>query len=171
MHERMLNRQVMPTAAEMAACCGDNAARFSALNRWLADTFGTEQSVVFPYGNHYGWCIAHRKKRTLFCNVFPEAQAFTVMLRLTSAQCRAAYAEGSDQAKELLDHTYPCGDGGWLHDRITDDAALHEVQALLAANRADAFWSHPLEHSPRCQTAATARCFPARQVRSILVMR
>lgn len=117
MHERMLNRQVMPTAAEMAACCGDNAARFSALNRWLADTFGTEQSVVFPYGNHYGWCIAHRKKRTLFCNVFPE------------------------------------------------------VQALLAANRADAFWSHPSEHSPRCQTAATARCLPARQVRSILVMR
>lgn len=54
MHERMLNRQVMPTAAEMAACCGDSAARFSALNRWLADTFGTEQSVVFPNDNHYG---------------------------------------------------------------------------------------------------------------------
>ena len=33
MYERMLNRQFMPTAAEMAACCGDNAAHCSALNR------------------------------------------------------------------------------------------------------------------------------------------
>lgn len=31
-------------------------------------TVSTEQKVVFPYGNKYGWGIGHYKKKKLMCN-------------------------------------------------------------------------------------------------------
>ena len=57
MYERMLNKQVVPTTEELTAYCAENAERFSMINDWLATTFHTEQKVVFPYGNKYGWGI------------------------------------------------------------------------------------------------------------------
>lgn len=54
----------------MADYCGENGERFILLNQWLGKTFETEQQIVFPYGNQYGWGVAHRKKRKLLCNVF-----------------------------------------------------------------------------------------------------
>lgn len=46
----------------------------------------TNQKITFPYGNHYGWAITHRKGQKLICRIFPE--------------------------KELIDNKYPCNDGG-----------------------------------------------------------
>ena len=66
MYGRMLNKQVEPTVAEMTEYCAENAERFSMLNDWLTATFSTEQKVVFPYGNKYGWGIAHYKKKNSY---------------------------------------------------------------------------------------------------------
>lgn len=79
MFGRMLNKLVVPTTEEMAAYCAENAERFSLINEWLTNTFRTEQKVVFPYGNQYGWGIGHYIKKKLVCNIFAEAGAFTVM--------------------------------------------------------------------------------------------
>ena len=65
MYERMLNKQVVPTVEEMTAYCGENAELFTQLNKWLSNEFFTEQKIVFPYGNRYGWGIAHRKKQKI----------------------------------------------------------------------------------------------------------
>ncbi|SCJ56543.1 Protein of uncharacterised function (DUF3788) [uncultured Eubacterium sp.] len=62
MYERMLDKQNEPTIAEMTTYCGENGELFTLLNEWLSQTYGTAQNVTFPYGNHYGWGITHRKK-------------------------------------------------------------------------------------------------------------
>ena len=77
MYERMLNRQVVPTIEEMITYCADNAERFSMINDWLKTTFSTEQKIVFPYGNKYGWGIGHYKKKKLMCNIFAEASVLS----------------------------------------------------------------------------------------------
>ncbi|MCI8354860.1 MAG: DUF3788 family protein [Lachnospiraceae bacterium] len=98
MYERMLNKQEMPSIEEMTAFCGENAERFSALNEWLVSSFHTEKKVVFPYGNQYGWGVSHKKKSQQ-----PRS-------KLTGHQtCNVAELRGID----------PCGDGGWIHYRVT----------------------------------------------------
>ena len=47
MYERMLNKQVEPTVAEMKEYCAENAERFFMINDWLTTAFSTEQKVVF----------------------------------------------------------------------------------------------------------------------------
>lgn len=132
MYERMLNKQVMPTIEEMTEYCGENAELFSMLNKWMETTFETEQRVVFPYGNDYGWGIAHRKKNKLICNVFAEDGAFTVMVRLSNKQYEMIYEQLGKYTKEYIDNKYPCGDGGWIHYCVTCREHFEDVKKLLS---------------------------------------
>lgn len=83
MYERILNKQETPSIEDMTAYCGGTAEWFTLLNEWLSNTYETAEKIVFPYGNNYGWGIAHRVRSKLICNIFPEDGAFTVMIRLS----------------------------------------------------------------------------------------
>ncbi|MBQ7027629.1 MAG: DUF3788 domain-containing protein [Ruminococcus sp.] len=131
MYERMLNKQVEPTVAEMTDYCAENADLFSIINSWLTTTFRTEQKVVFPYGNKYGWGIGHYKKKKLMCNIFAEAGSFTVMMRLTNKQYDAIYDGIKKYTQEHIDKKFPCGDGGWIHYRVVCQEHLEDIQKLL----------------------------------------
>ncbi len=132
MYERMLNKQEEPTMAEMTAHCKDCAELFTRLNAWLTEEYGTDQSITFPYGNGYGWGVAHRKNKKLICHVFAEENAFTVMMRLSDKQFASIYGKVQTGTQEQIDHKYPCGDGGWLHYRITCREQLDDAQTLLS---------------------------------------
>ena len=131
MFERMLNKQVVPTVEELTVHCGENAERFTQLNAFLASEFQTEQKIVFPYGNKYGWGIGHYRKRKLVCNGFAEAGAFTVMVRLTNAQFAAIYDNVSAETQECIDHKYPCNDGGWIHYRVATQERYDDILKIL----------------------------------------
>lgn len=131
MYERMLNKQVVPTIEDMVAYCGENAMWFSELNIWLSNNFGTVGKVVFPYGNNYGWGITHRKKNKLVCNIFAEDNAFTVMVRLSDGQYKIVYDQLQKYTQECIDNKYPCGDGGWIHYRVTCQEQLEDIQKIL----------------------------------------
>ena len=133
MYERMLDKQATPTIEEMTKFCGENSKRFSLLNEWLASTFNTEHKIVFPYGNKYGWGVAHKKKNKLICNVFAEDNAFTVMMRLSDKQYKTIYNQLKKYTQEYIDNKYPCGDGGWIHYRVTCKEHFNDIRTLLTA--------------------------------------
>lgn len=132
MYERMLNKQEVPTRADMSLFCGDMAGDFNHLNEWLSEMGQTNQKITFPYGNHYGWAITHRKGSKLVCQIFPEKEAFTVMMRLTNKQFASIYDRLENRTKELIDNKYPCNDGGWIHFRILNQQQIRDIHILLA---------------------------------------
>ena len=132
MYERMLNKSEAPTIDAMAAYCGAAAAMFTELNERMSAEYGTAQTIVFPYGNNYGWGVSHKRKGSLVCNVFPENGAFTVMLRMTNAQFMSVYDRLGDYARNNIDNKYPCNDGGWIHHRVTCKEEFADILALLS---------------------------------------
>lgn len=132
MYERMLDKTKMPTMDELAAYCGNMAEFFTLLNEWLSETYETEQKIVFPYGNNYGWGISHKKRKKLLCNVFAEKDAFTVMVRLTNKQCEIMYGKLQEYTRNYIDNKYPCNDGGWIHYRVLGKKHLEDIQTLLS---------------------------------------
>ena len=131
MYERMLNKKECPTFEKMAEYCGAGRSRFYALNAWLSESCRTAQEITFPYGSHYGWSAAHRINRKLICHVFAEQGAFTVMMRLSDRQFASILDQVRADTRELIEHRYPCGDGGWIHLRVTEEEQLRDVQQLL----------------------------------------
>lgn len=132
MYERLLNKQAVPTIEEMTAYCGESGEFFTLLNKWLSNEFVTAQEIVFPYGNSYGWGIAHRKKQKLVCNIFAENNAFTVMVRLSDAQFKSIYEKTQKYMQKSIDNKYPCGDGGWIHYRVTCAEHLEDIKKIIA---------------------------------------
>ena len=133
MYERLLDKQAAPTMEELEAYCGGNGGLFRELNERLSETYGTAQEIRFPYGNHYGWGVTHRKKKKLICDVFAEAGAFTVMLRLSNQQFASLYQRMQPYTQEYIDNRYPCGEGGWIHYRVLNREHLRDVLQMLNA--------------------------------------
>lgn len=134
MYERMLDKQTKPTLEDMSVFCGGTGELFIQLNEWIAKSFDTHWEIVFPYGNKYGWGVAHKQKKKLVCNVFAEDNAFTIMMRLSDKQYQSVYAKLRKYAQDYIDNKFPCGDGGWIHYRIACREHVEDVQTLLAAN-------------------------------------
>ena len=132
MYERMLDKLAKPTIEEMAVFCGENAERFSLLNEWLASVFHTDERIVFPYGNHYGWGVSHKVKNKLICNIFAEDNAFTVMMRFSDRQYQTVYSQLQEYARGLIDNKYSCGDGGGIYYRVTEKMTIDDIKTLLA---------------------------------------
>lgn len=132
MYERMLKKQEVPTMEAMSTFCGDMAEDFNNLDAWLSEKGQTNRKITFPYGNHYGWAITHRKGQKLICQIFPENGAFTVMMRLTNAQFESIYDRMEAGTKDLIDNKYPCNDGGWIHFRIMNQQQIRDIHILLA---------------------------------------
>lgn len=131
MYERMLNKQAVPSIVDMTIHCGKNAELFTLMNEWLSNTYSTVQKIVFPYGNQYGWGIAHRKKNKLICNIFAEHNAFTVMVRLSDKQFVSVYHQVGKDAQDYIDNKYPCSNGGWIQFRVTNKEHFNDIQVLL----------------------------------------
>ena len=141
MYERMLERQAEPSYEDMAAWCGTCKTLFDDFNTALTQHYGTQTRIRFPYGRRYGWGVDHRLKNKHIVDVFPEKDAFTVMLRLSDAQFMAVYAELLLETRALIDQRYPSGDGGWIHLRVTDLLQMGDALRLMnekcKGNRAD----------------------------------
>lgn len=131
MYDRMLDKQNRPAFDDMAAYCGKSMKLFIRINEWLSEVCETTQEIVFPYGNNYGWAVAHRKKKKLICNVFAENDAFTVMVRLSNEQFLSLYDRMGEETRKCIDNKYPCGDGGWLHYRVTGETHFCDIQKML----------------------------------------
>lgn len=132
MYERMLDKSNKPALKDMQDFCGEVAAIFDEINTWVAATFQTDMRIKFPYGNKYGWCQAHYVKTKLICNVFAEAGAVCVMFRLTDKQFAVVRDQVGEITRSEIDHRYPCGDGGWLHYRVTEAYQLQDLKCMLS---------------------------------------
>lgn len=131
MFDRLLDKSAIPTRDKLIEYCGLNKERFIKLNSFLTEKMGTEESIRFPYGNHYGWCITHRIKKKFICDLFAEDGAFSLMMRLSNQQFDSVYGELHPSARECVDNKYPCSDGGWVHFRILNDDDLSDAILLL----------------------------------------
>lgn len=132
MYERMLHKEEKPTVQELYEYCGNMGEKFQEINAFLEENFHTVPELRFPYGKSYGWCITHRKGKKLLCDIFAEVDAFTIMLRLTNEQYERVYDNVQPYTKELIDHKYPCSDGGWIHFRVLGEEHLKDALRLLS---------------------------------------
>lgn len=132
MYERMLDKAVKPDFNALADYCGKRKEEFLAYNDFLAETMNTVSEIRFPYGNAYGWCVTHRRGKKLVCDVFAEADAFNVMIRLPDKASMSVYDSLGEYAKECVDERYPCGEGGWLHYRVSEPWQLSDLMRLTA---------------------------------------
>ncbi len=132
-YSRLLDKTRIPTEQEFYDLCGQTKDLLSDCDCFLMEFTGMTKSLRFPYGNSYGWAYKYAHKNKLVCDIFAELGAFTVMIRLSNQQIKSVYELVRAQTQNCIDNKYSCGDGGWLHYRVLNQADLVDIKKIIQA--------------------------------------
>lgn len=130
MYTRMLQKNIRPTETEMIEYTKSRKEFLNELVEFLKQ-YDLLNEIKFPYGNSYGWGFSYYQKKKMICILFPEDDAFSVMIRLTNENINNVYDKISEYTKNYLDNKYPCNDGGWIHYRVLDQDNCKDIKLIL----------------------------------------
>lgn len=133
--ERIVNEE-KPSEKEIIKTIGKNISPFwNEVIKYVKDSYNITPKLIFG-GKKYGWCYKFRKSIKTLCTLFPEKNAFTVLITLGRYDIeRLEYNSLSDYAKKIFETTKQYHDGRWLWIRILNSKSVNDVKILLAAKR------------------------------------
>jgi hypothetical protein len=137
MHERMLNKKVIPTKEEINEYMGVEAVEnMELLINSLKKSFEINMELKFPFGNNYGWGYKVSDKTKHMFYLFFEKNSITIMLQIKRIKTEKEiekYNELTEEGKNYWKNRYPCGDnGGWIHYRIKNKKQLKDIGIFLS---------------------------------------
>jgi hypothetical protein len=132
--ERMLDKEKMPTAKDIADYLGKDAAEaWGDLTAFLAENYNFTPETVFG-GRKYGWAIRYRRSGKSLCTLHPEKGAFTVLVVLggkETEQALAALSSFNPNVADTISNAKQYHDGRWLWLRVLNRHETADIKRLL----------------------------------------
>lgn len=134
MHERMTDKTIQPSEADMLQAIGEPIVEaWSALRSFLGETY-----AILPAfnagGQKYGWNLQYRIGGRPLCELYPEYGSFTALVILGKAELEQALgrlADFSPTVQRALVETPRYHDGCWMYIRLSDPlTCLQDVQDI-----------------------------------------
>ena len=119
-YQRMLDGDVRPTEDEIENTIGENSLLWSDMRKYLEQNYDFAPELVY-YGKKYGWTIRYRKSGKTLCSLFPEKDAFTVLVVLGMKEVEKAYSmidKLNSEVRSIFENTDQLRDGRWLWIRV-----------------------------------------------------
>jgi len=138
MHERMLNKKIIPTEDEIKNVIGEKSAEFiEIIIKSFAKAFEISMELRFPYGKEYGWGYKISAKSKHLFDLFFENGSISVLMQISKIKTEKElekYDQLSEEGKKYWNERYPCGKngGGWIDYRITNEKHLKDVALFLS---------------------------------------
>ena len=137
MHERMLNKKIIPAKDEIDAYIGKKSVEhIELLMNCLSEVFEINIELKFPFGNNYGWGYKVSNKSKHLFYLFFEKGSITITLQIRKNIKKEKeiekYNSLSEEGKGYWKDSYPCGEnGGWIHYRIKNKRQLKDIGIFL----------------------------------------
>ena len=135
--ERMSDKTHTPTEEEILETIGQPAGCWTALSRYLAETYKIEGDLKIG-SEKYGWFLSFRKGGRPLCDMFPEQGAFTALVVLGGKEAAQALTElptFGPNVRACLENTPAFHDGRWLWIRVQDPRDVEDIQRLVLYKR------------------------------------
>jgi len=136
MYERMLKKEVKPSIDEIINHIGKNSYYLlEQLEKEFNNKYDIIRELRFPYGNDYGWSYKYSHKTKHLCDVFFEKDAITITIQIGGNKIEKfneQFDEFLPKTKKVWDNRYPCGKGGWIHYRISNDKEIIDIIQIIA---------------------------------------
>ncbi len=136
-YERMHGEMRGPTEKEIEKNIGKRASLWRELCKYLEEHYDFVPESVY-YGEKYGWTIRYRKSGETLCSLFPEKDAFTVLIVLGRNEIEKTYSiidQLSPEVKTLFESTEQLRDGRWLWIRVFTNDEIESVKLILKVKR------------------------------------
>ena len=137
-YQRMLDKERKPSEKEVLGYLGGNAAdAWADIVSFLRTSYDFSPELDYG-GTKYGWSIRYRKSGKSLCTLYPEKDAFTILVVLGKKeveQFEAHMDEFSMKLVELFNCAKQFHDGRWLWIRILDKSNIKDIRRLIVIKK------------------------------------
>lgn len=135
--KRMTNKNNKPTDKEMLKTVGKRSPLWKELKNYIEKYYEFTQEIVF-YGEKYGWTLRYRRSGKTLCSLFPEKDAFTVLIVLGKKEVEKTQLminKLNRAVKKIFDETEQLRDGRWLWISVRKVSDVESIKVLLSVKR------------------------------------
>lgn len=137
LYQRMLDRDNQPTEDELSKTIGEKSSLWDKMRKYLEEYYDFIPELVF-YGKKHGWTIRYRKSGKTLCSLFPEKDAFTVLVVLGKKEVEKMYSlidKLNSDVRSVFENTEQLHDGRWLWIRVLSEDDIESIKLLMNAKR------------------------------------
>jgi hypothetical protein len=138
LYPRHLDRNHIPSEEQVLAVLGASAIKYwTHIRKFLADSYDFQPELNY-FGKKYGWCYKYRRKGKTLCSLFPETNAFTVLVTLGKNEIvnfMNSFSSFNQATQEVFNQAHQYHDGKWVYKRVLNVSDLNDAQSLLTIKR------------------------------------
>ena len=137
LYQRILDEDIKPTEDKIAKIIGESSNLWFEMRKYLEENYDFTPELVY-YGKKYGWTLRYRKSGKTLCSLFPEKDAFTVLIVLGKKEVEKIYSLTSklnSEVRSLFENTEQLRDGRWLWIRVKTSSDVDSIELLLKVKR------------------------------------
>ena len=133
--ERIYRQEPLPDMVELRKFISSKKAikAFDSLLKFLDDNYNFEQQIVFG-GKNFGVMVRYRKNGKTLVSIFPEKNAFSVVLVYGKKEVITFEANRetfSSFMTDVFDDTPQLHDGRWMFITLDDSSLLPDLEKMI----------------------------------------
>jgi hypothetical protein len=133
-----LDKQNQPSQLDIMEALGQASDLWLELINYLQTNYDFSPELSF-FTKKYGWTIRYRRKGKTICYLFPQINAFSVLLILGNKQAEQALKIQKDLTPDTLSiiiNTPQLHDGRWMWFKISNQVHVEDIKLLLKIKQA-----------------------------------
>jgi hypothetical protein len=131
--KRLLDKDIRPSKRSILNAISRRLELWKSLKNFLDKNYDFQPELKF-FGKKYGWCHKYRRKGKTLCVVFPETNAFTVLVVLGKneiMQFSNMASEFNENTRNIFENAHQYFDGKWVYKRVLSNSDLADVKQLI----------------------------------------
>lgn len=137
LYRRMINGDIKPTEDDITGTVGEKSSLWLEIRKYLEENYDFAPELIH-YGQKYGWTLRYRKSGKTLCSLFPEKDAFTVLVVLGKKEVEKMFSiidKLNPEVRTLFENAEQKRDGRWLWIRVLTNDEVESIKVLLNVKR------------------------------------
>ena len=133
----MIDGSITPTEDDITKTVGKKSSLWLEIQKYLEEYYDFTPELIY-YGQKYGWTLRYRKSGKTLCSLFPEKDAFTVLVVLGRIEVEKTFSiidMLNLEVRTLFENAEQKRDGRWLWIRVLINADVESIKVLLNIKR------------------------------------
>jgi hypothetical protein len=133
----MIDGSITPTEDDITKTVGKKSSLWLEIQKYLEEYYDFTPELIY-YGQKYGWTLRYRKSGKTLCSLFPEKEAFTVLVVLGKKEVEKIFSiinKFNPAVRTLFEIAEQKHDGRWLWIRVLINEDVESIKVLLNVKR------------------------------------
>lgn len=136
-YQRMIDGNIKPTEDDITKTVGEKSSLWLEIRKYVEENYDFTPELIY-YGQKYGWTLRYRKSGKTLCSLFPEKDAFTILVVLGKKEVEKTFSiidRLNPEARTLFENAEQKRDGRWLWIRVLINDDVESIKVLLNVKR------------------------------------